>query len=277
MHQRRHHARAFTLIELLVVISIIALLIGILLPALSAARRTARRGICGSNFRQIGQAMYQYAAEEHDYIPREGNCSYRQEEYASNRVSHVTWPLAFRKYLHPRNAYNHNYHSTSTSVSDKFEGALTYRCPSHPNDKHMINYIINGLAFRSNGTVDEGSYSHGNGRFAHTIDMIRTPTTLVYIAEFEDDEKDSFYNYCYGNQFSQYGDRGIAGWYDTWRAIHITGNYQGTSGRRIEDKRHESGSNVLFIDGHAEYRKDDYILRLENWDDMLYGFQSESN
>lgn len=52
--------QGFTLIELLVVISIIALLIGILLPALAQGRSTARQSICGSNARQMALAMTLY-------------------------------------------------------------------------------------------------------------------------------------------------------------------------------------------------------------------------
>ncbi|MBL1218137.1 MAG: type II secretion system protein [Planctomycetes bacterium] len=56
-------ARGFTLIELLVVISIIALLIGILLPALSRARETAMNGACLSNQRQLSLGFFNYALD----------------------------------------------------------------------------------------------------------------------------------------------------------------------------------------------------------------------
>jgi prepilin-type N-terminal cleavage/methylation domain-containing protein/prepilin-type processing-associated H-X9-DG protein len=66
---RPFRCRAFTLIELLVVISIIALLVAILLPALAAARRTALAVRCMSNLRQQSTAFYAYATDFRDNFP----------------------------------------------------------------------------------------------------------------------------------------------------------------------------------------------------------------
>ena len=62
-------AKGFTLIELLVVMVIIALLVGLLLPALGRAREEARKTQCRSNFRQIGLAVHMYAADNKGFLP----------------------------------------------------------------------------------------------------------------------------------------------------------------------------------------------------------------
>jgi len=63
------HRYAFTLIELLVVLSIVALLIGLLLPVLGSAREVSRLAVCGSQLRQMATAAFVYATDHADRLP----------------------------------------------------------------------------------------------------------------------------------------------------------------------------------------------------------------
>ncbi|MEA2710977.1 MAG: hypothetical protein QOF78_3578, partial [Phycisphaerales bacterium] len=66
---KKRNRRAFSLVELLTVVGIIALLLALLMPALSEARRNAQAVQCASNMRQLTQAMVSYATEFRGKFP----------------------------------------------------------------------------------------------------------------------------------------------------------------------------------------------------------------
>lgn len=92
--------QAFTLIELLVVISIIALLIAILLPALGQARTVAKATTCRTQLRQIGIAIVNYATDARDRVPDSVTWGLEAGISSNSMLSDVRGlPGALRRYL----------------------------------------------------------------------------------------------------------------------------------------------------------------------------------
>jgi prepilin-type N-terminal cleavage/methylation domain-containing protein len=87
--------RAFTLVELLVVIGIVALLISILLPSLNKARDAAKRTVCLSNLRELGNSIRLYATAFKDSIPI-GYMAEKQFSYVALWHDGGTGPLSFK-------------------------------------------------------------------------------------------------------------------------------------------------------------------------------------
>jgi prepilin-type N-terminal cleavage/methylation domain-containing protein len=81
----RKPVRAFTLVELLVVIGIIASLIAILLPSLSAARQSAQQVVCQSNLRQVGILLSEYSNKWRGWLYPPG--------LGANRPREERWPV----------------------------------------------------------------------------------------------------------------------------------------------------------------------------------------
>jgi len=251
--RRRHHGRraGFTLVELLVVIAIIALLIGLLLPALQSARASARTMQCLSKERDIGTALHAYIAE-YDLIPRE--CGGSRGESAKYDLG---WPYVYRPYFKPG--------IQNDKFNDKFISMDAYRCPSHPNPNHHITYINNGMRFTAPGQTTDNPRQK-----ACKPELFRRPSDSVYLADLADDPNNTLANAFY----TANNDQTIAAYFDAWRESHINGpdSDEILNGLRVAPTRHGSGSNALFVDGHAELYERAKITDLKTWDDFSYNY-----
>ena len=253
----RTRRSGFTLIELLVVISIIALLIGILLPALGRARDFARAGSCLSNFRQIGLALHSYLTD-HDIVPREASGG-------GNPKWDLAWPYEFRPYLKDYTNGDFESRFKTGRRGDQFESMKVYKCPSHPNKRHQVQYISNGMNFSEPGRVISNPRQK-----ASTLQEFRSPTQTIYMTDYTDDPDNILAENNYNYQ--QYNtDKDVAIFYDAWLEQHIIGVPDNpTFGQRIEPLRHQRGCNALYVDGHAAFITTEEVRDLDSWDDKTY-------
>jgi prepilin-type N-terminal cleavage/methylation domain-containing protein/prepilin-type processing-associated H-X9-DG protein len=135
----RMNRRAFTLIELLVVIAIIAVLIGLLLPAVQAAREAARRMQCTNNLKQIGLAVHNY----HDSIGTLPlGCAVSFD--SSGNPFFQGWGITARilPYMEDQNKFNACNFSLANETPQNDTamrvGAATYLCPSDGQNQSIF-------------------------------------------------------------------------------------------------------------------------------------------
>src|SRR5437763_1269934 len=148
--------RAFTLVELLVVIAIIGVLVALLLPAVQAARESARRSQCTNNLKQISLAVHNYA-DIHGAVFPVGEYNY----------GWGTWLVGLLPYIEQKNLYDQYQGFGGIGISGGINLDLTYGANiNQPVTKNQIKTYTcpSDMKVAPRGVVTFHNYvaNHGN-------------------------------------------------------------------------------------------------------------------
>ncbi len=141
--------RGFTLVELLVVIAIIGVLVAMLLPAVQAARESARRLSCSHNLTQLGAAVQSYQMAHGVYPP--GVIEEQGPIYQEPKGYHHNWIAQILPYIEERNAFEHI--DRSVGVYDPKNAPVrslvleVLVCPSSPDERRSSQGPVAGRSF----------------------------------------------------------------------------------------------------------------------------------
>jgi prepilin-type N-terminal cleavage/methylation domain-containing protein len=239
----------FTLVELLVVISIIALLLAVLMPALGKARESAKSTVCKSGFKQFSVALVAYSMDNRDEYLKQGagnNVTWSDEEYWFGRIA---------PYINLK---------TPTSKTSEF-----MRCPSGQSIKDYNKELV----FSWLGT-DYGLQQANGGKVTKLASIIQ-PSKFV-----------SFFDWYYGQKklgrpYTTDPDGLIPTatgdvYYGKWDGL-VGGSSRFADFFKIKVYRHSQHSiNAVYLDSHVKNLKDPNW-----WDDFAtpssYGWDKRTS
>lgn len=235
--------KGFTLIELLVVISIIALLLSVLIPALGKAKEAAQRIVCRNHLKNIGLANAIYGSENSGH-----NVPFVDRTLAPWRFAWLT-NEAFRGYL--------DMDSKQEQGTSSYTSPKDFLCPTDQIGKDENN-AFNGIVLISYGyNITEWGHSFAVNKYmGHKSGSVKSPSSKLFFTDAIDFWVD-WHNGAadYRKGWDELGQASIKKYKDAPYSIHGPTSY-----------RHNEGANVLFYDGHSDYMKKEKVFVIEDFE-----------
>ena len=244
MKTDRNNKKAFTLVELLVVISIIALLMAILMPALQKVRDQAKFVVCGGNLRQITLGCIAYSVNNDGFLPPGANYFYK--EYTPD----VTYYSLAMYYKPKRHGVSPEYNFPEMVSSYMGKNMKVWGCPGlkiptivdPANNRRWARY---GPYYYFPGAIDYPDFGKPNKMVAQRLDKGRSSQPLIQDRMVEIFHQTDIYrfNHCRGTMHP-----GISDSY---------GDNPSSAQRATANKKNIYGGNIGFFDGSAQRFKFD--------------------
>lgn len=241
------YLRSFTLIELLITIAILAILVGVLLPALNSARDKARSASCVNNLKTLGMGIIQYVVENESWQPPP------LFNYEDPQIPWTFGVLGPNTETYPTNPAKH--WDPWMKRKGRYFGIETFRCPSMSG-----TYLMDGTSswwnYNSHYGINE---KMGNSHLeSNRIDGAKNPSSKLYIAE----------TWARNSDGSSISEKGFYRWNPTILNNAQYGNVAA---------RHGGTCNTLKLDGSVAAIRIPYPFKPFDAGPFCYGWSTTSS